>query len=244
MNPTYLLALGTAVPLVKMPQAKMADFMTHILHLAPTEARKLKALYRQTAIEHRYSVLHDFEQINSQFYVSGEAPFPTTAARMQLYEQEALPLAVAAVEDLRQNLRENAVSDTLHDISHLITVSCTGMYAPGLDIQLIEHYELSRGIHRTAINFMGCYASFNALKVGQAICQSQPEARVLIVGVELCTLHLQKSALEDDLIANSLFGDGAGAVLLSAHPQGKKNLCLSNFASSLLPQGKTEMAWH
>ncbi|NJL15068.1 MAG: type III polyketide synthase, partial [Microscillaceae bacterium] len=66
----------------------------------------------------------------------------------------------------------------------------------------------------------------------------------VIVGVELCTLHLQKSALEDDLIANSLFGDGAGAVLLSAHPQGQKNLCLSNFASSLLPQGKTEMAWH
>jgi predicted naringenin-chalcone synthase len=243
---THIIAIGLAVPPVKMPQKEMAEFMAKILNLNSQETRKLKVIYRATAIENRYSVLNDFSlQGISSFYKDEDAVFPSTSERMKIYEQEAIKYAqIAAEKCITQATQNHSNSFSKTDITHLITVSCTGMYAPGIDIELIERLGLSYSVQRTAINFMGCYASFNGFKVADAICKSNPEAKVLMVGVELCTLHLQKSAEDDDLISNAIFGDGAGAVLFEANSQAYKSLKLESFFCGLLPSGKKEMAWN
>ncbi|MEL6944146.1 MAG: type III polyketide synthase, partial [Bacteroidota bacterium] len=122
--------------------------------------------------------------------------------------------------------------------------SCTGMYAPGIDIELIQALDLPTHTKRTAINFMGCYAAFNAIKTAHQIVESDSNAQVLIVAVELCSLHFQKKKDDDTLLANALFGDGAGALLISGKANEETlNLRLDNFYCDLAIQGKQEMAW-
>jgi predicted naringenin-chalcone synthase len=158
---------------------------------------------------------------------------------MDLYKKEALKLGVMAVTELL----DEAPGFEKENITHLITVSCTGFYAPGLDIELIEAMDLPKNIQRSAINFMGCYAAFNAIKLGDAICRADKAARVVIVCVELCSIHFQKLKDDDNLLANTLFGDGAAAVLLSSQPAKGLNLLLENFYCDLAFEGKQEMAW-
>ncbi|EAY28252.1 type III polyketide synthase [Microscilla marina] len=239
MNKTYIHSIGTANPVHQIAQQTTAEFMVKFLELSPREARKLQLLYRATSIDYRYSVLEDYAKTNDfDFYPNTGNTFPSTAQRMQQYEKHAATLATAAVANcLPANF-------SVTEITHLITVSCTGMYAPGLDIELVEKLGLAHSVQRTCINFMGCYAAFNALKIADIICRATPKAKVLVVGVELCTLHFQKSTAKDDLVANAIFADGAAAVLLQGHPPAHKAIALEGFYCDLEPDGKGDMAWH
>ena len=120
------------------------------------------------------------------------------------------------------------------------------MYAPGLDIELVQALGLRPDVRRTCVNFMGCYAAVNAVKLADAFCRADAAARVLIVSVELCTLHFQKSPEEDHLISNALFGDGAAACLVQAAPLPNEapSLALTAFHCGLEPDGHDDMAWH
>ncbi|TAD99412.1 MAG: type III polyketide synthase [Bacteroidetes bacterium] len=238
MQKTHLVAIGTANPPYQIPQSSTADFMIQKLQLDTQEARKLKIIYRATAIDARYSVIDDYLKTKDfSFYPNDNSAFPSTEKRMKIYEQNACNLAIQAIE--------NAISPEIYPkITHLITVSCTGMYAPGLDIELTEKLPLSSHVQRTCINFMGCYASFNALKYADLICKAVPNAKVLIVGVEMCTLHLQFSKKDDDLVSNALFADGAAAVFLEANSTAEKTLILEDFYCDLAFQGKKDMAWN
>lgn len=239
----YLNAIGTAVPPIGLSQMQIAAFMATILQLEPNEQRKLQALYRSTKIEKRHSVLSDYGKQLGDFNFLPNTPdlepFPRISQRMALYKEQALPLVLEAISAC--NLSQMGCNYA--DITHLITVSCTGMYAPGLDIELVEQLGLPTTIQRTAINFMGCYGAFNGLKVADAICRANAHAKVLLVCVELCTIHFQKKSTEDHLLANSLFADGAAAVLIEATPRGGKPLKMKSFYCDLLPEGKNEMAW-
>ncbi len=235
---SYITAIGTAVPAHQFPQEEIARFMAKSLSMDEVEKRKLYALYKATKIQQRHSVLADYGQASPEgytFYPQNEQlePFPTVAARMALYKQYALPLCLQALANL-----------PLTNVSHVITVSCTGMYAPGLDIELVNHLGLAKTVKRTAINFMGCYGAFNGLKVANDICLAHPTAQVLVVCVELCTLHFQKKKEADFLLSNALFADGAAAVLVEAKPrQGQLALALDDFHCDLYPEGQQEMAW-
>jgi predicted naringenin-chalcone synthase len=235
----YITSIGLAVPENRFEQQQIADFMANALQLDATNQRKLKALYRSTKIQYRHSVLADYgKQLGSfDFYPNTPdlEPFPTTSQRMQAYRQYGLPLAISAAQDCLGALPNAA-------ITHIITVSCTGLYAPGLDIELVQALGLAGSTQRTAINFMGCYGAFNGLKVAQAIVKADPKAQVLVLCLELCTLHFQKIQKDDYLLSNALFADGAAAVLVEANPR-QKALALSNFICELMPQGKQDMAW-
>ena len=124
-------------------------------------------------------------------------------------------------------------------ITHLVTVSSTGMYAPGLDIELVQALGLSQNIRRTCVNFMGCYAAFNALKLAEAFCQADANARVLLVCTELCTIHFQKNPEDDHLVSNALFGDGSAACLVLGQPLPgpAPSLALRAFHCGLEPDG-------
>jgi len=244
--PSYLGAIGTATPPHRLAQPTIAGFMAEALELDADGTRKLRALYRVSGIEHRHSVLADYGRDNGayEFFPNtpGLEPFPSVGLRMAAYRREALPLALAAVRD---SLRQ-APGIEANSLTHLITVSCTGMYAPGLDIELVTALALPPSVRRTCVNFMGCYAAVNALRLANDICRADPAARVLVVSVELCTLHFQKSHDPDHLISNALFSDGAAACLVLGQPLPGPTPCLAlqAFHCGLAPEGVRDMAWH
>lgn len=236
-----IIAIGTASPPNRIEQLVVAELMINILQLSPAEARRLRALYQVTGIDNRYSVLGDFSVAPEQFEFFPKdinQAFPTTAQRMAIYRQHALSLVLSAVRNCLSALDDF----NLQDITHVITVSCTGMYAPGLDIELVHALNLSMTVKRTAVNFMGCYGVFNALRLANSICEAQIDACVLVVSVELCTLHFQKSNLMNDIVAASLFGDGAGAAIVRANKTEQK-LAFKAFHCDLIPSGSAEMTW-
>ncbi len=238
--PSFISAIGTALPEHLTPQTVIADFMIKNLKLNDEEEKKLRVLYRASGIKQRYSVLKDFgNNLNGQAFFSGDREFPSLKPRMVLYEKEALKLAALAIDRSRQRINLPVGSFT-----HLITVSCTGMYAPGLGIELVEKLGFNNSIQRTAINFMGCYAAFNALKLADQIVRADSEARVMIVCVELCSIHLQDAKDDNNILANSLFGDGAAAVIVTSGGFNSNEFQLECFHNDLAPSGKDEMGWH
>ncbi len=205
------------------------------------EADRLRALYRATGIKHRHSVIPDYSGQNRTFYPATEdlEPFPRVEQRMGLYQKKALPLVLEAISDCIEQIP----AFDLTSITHLITVSCTGMYAPGLDIELVEQLELNASVKRIAVNYMGCYAAVNAIRLADNICRSESEANVLIASVELCSIHFQKGNSQDNLLANALFGDGAAAVILTSKPPDDIAFQPQRFYCHLVNQGKKHMAW-
>jgi predicted naringenin-chalcone synthase len=129
------------------------------------------------------------------------------------------------------------------EITHLITVSCTGMSAPGLDLQVMELMELQNTIFRTSVNFMGCYAAIHALKLADAICKSDNKAKVMIVCTELCTLHFQREATMDNITSGMLFADGSAAALVTHDDFRATGLKIESFYSEIIPKGRKDMAW-
>ncbi len=240
---SYITAIGTAVPPNQITQTQVADFMAQGLQLEETEARRLRALYRASGIQTRHTVLSDYTRQPGEFEFygneAGMEPFPAIDQRMELYRRHATPLCIAAIRDCLNAYPEFEINR----LTHLITVSCTGMYAPGIDIEIIEQMGFPTNVQRTAINFMGCYAAFPALKTADHICRANPEAQVLIVCVELCSIHFQKHRTDDHLLANALFADGAAAVLVQAQPT-PNALQLKSFYGDIIPVGKKDMAWH
>lgn len=241
-------AIGTANPEYRIPQEQILGFMANAFALDETNRARLKSLYDHSGIDYRYSVIPDFGEIDpdrfSFFAPSSDLePFITTEKRLQLYQQKAATIALKAVH----NCLEPYGRDILQSITHLVTVSCTGMYAPGIDIDLVEQLGLKRTVERTCINFMGCYGAINGLKAADHICRSNPEAKVLVVCIELCTLHFQKLNTLDNWVASSLFSDGAAAVLVEHGKNCIRQapvLNLTNFYSEFIPEGRDEMGWY
>lgn len=210
---------------------------------APTEIekRKLRFLYQQSGIAQRYSVISDYSRPveDWKFYSQTEnlEPFPSLEQRMMIYNKQAPLLSVDAIRDCLNHVHDPK------KITHLITVSCTGMSAPGLDLQIMELMDLEKNIFRTSVNFMGCYAAIHALKIADAICKSEQQAQVLIVCTELCTLHFQREATLDNITSSLLFGDGSAAVLMCGDENEHEGLYIDRFYSEIIPKGKRDMAW-
>lgn len=244
MTKSYIAAIGVANPPYSASQEDAARFMNETLGLEGSRRRRLSQLYQATGIRRRHSALADFLRVRGEFEFFSNAadlePAPDVAQRMALFRAAGVPLAVAAAEDC---LRQSDLGDR-RAITHLIAVSCTGLYAPGLDIDLVDALRLAPETQRTGVNFMGCYAAFNALKVADACCRADPAARVLIVCLELCTLHFRKHTSLDQLYANALFSDGAAALLVQAQPGPGFSFSLEAFHCDLARDGKDDMAWH
>ena len=241
---TFITAIGTANPIHKRSQAYAADFIANLMGLSATKQKRLVTLYTNSGIDYRYTVLEDYTKEFQDFTFFPPSadfePFPTTAARMDVYKKEAIELAISAVNNCLKNLSNFSLSK----VTHLITVSCTGMYTPGIDIGLVKRLNLNSYTQRTAINFMGCYGAFIGLKTANAICKADPDATVLLVCVELCSLHVQKDQQLDNVFANLLFGDGAAAAIIQSEKTDTAALALEQFHNELIPDTNEEMAWH
>ena len=236
-----IISIGTALPQYKNKQDDILKFMQLVFAMSNVENRKLKFLYHHSGIDYRYSVIPDYsnEIDNWKFYPKTEnlEPFPQLEHRINLFNQHAPSLSVDAIQScIHENISSN-------DITHLITVSCTGMSAPGLDLQIMELMDLPKNIYRTSVNFMGCYAAIHALKMADAICSQEKNAKVIIVCTELCTLHFQKEPTLDNITSSLLFGDGSAAALVTNNDHQKKGLRLDHFYSEVITKGKKDMSW-
>jgi predicted naringenin-chalcone synthase len=213
--------------------------MQRVYALSDTEQRKLKFLYRQGGIDTRYSVIPDYSlpATEWEFYSPTEnlEPFPRLEKRMEWYRQYAAQLSMAAITNCTQKIPGQT-------ITHLITVSCTGMSAPGLDLELLELLGLPATTFRSSVNFMGCYAAIHALKIADAFCRADQNATVLIVCTELCTLHFQKEPTVDNMTSSMLFADGAAAMLVTGKEE-QEGLNIDHFYSMVSLKGKKDMAW-
>jgi prepilin-type processing-associated H-X9-DG protein len=239
---SYITAIGIANPPNRFSQSKIADFMVKAMQLNQNESRLLHTIFKASGIEFRHSVLEDYGlEKDFTFYSNSPdfEPFPTTEKRLSVFRDHVLTLSSNAVD----NMLQSVPSFNINEVTHLIVVCCTGMYAPGLDIDLVKKYNLSPFVHRTGINFMGCYAAFNAIKVADAFCHQDENAKVLVVCTELCSLHFQKKPTEDNLLANALFADGSAALLVESKTQQKLRLKPESFHTSLVAESDHDMAW-
>jgi len=235
-----IISIATAVPRFCHRQENILQFMSSVYGLDEVEKRKLSFLYRHSDIEKRYSVIDDFSQPMSEWdFIPTDwaEEFPSLEERLKIFRDEAPSLSIQAINDCIEGFIAPK------DITHLITVSCTGMSAPGLDLQVAEAMQLPDDIFRTSVNFMGCYAAVHALKLAKLICDSAPNANVVIVATELCTIHFQKEYTLDNASSSLLFSDGSAAVLVSNNIKSKNALSLKGFYSKVAYKGKKDMAW-
>jgi predicted naringenin-chalcone synthase/4-hydroxybenzoate polyprenyltransferase len=242
-NPlSYLAAIETAVPDYAYSQESLTAFYLKSTDDL-THKRKIRIVAGKTGIDTRYSVIADFDKEPEEYEFFNKTstllPEPSLTQRMQLYQQHATSLSKKAIEKIKgfENIKK--------DITHLITVTCTGLFAPGLDVELMRELDLNPRIQRSSVNFMGCNAAIIALKNADAICRSEPDAKVLIVCTELCTIHFQKQYNDDYLLSNLIFGDGAASVLVTSKPSGGylHEVKIDAFNSMILHNGYSDMAW-
>jgi predicted naringenin-chalcone synthase len=235
LTQAWLNRIGTAVPSHDI-HAEFVDFARSAL----ADARS-RALFNRMAelagIEHRFSFFapgpkpHDHILDSGGFYV--RRAFPSTAARMALYRDAARTLAGQAIGALDMQAERDA-------ITHLIVATCTGFTAPGLDFDIMRDANLAPSVERTMVGFMGCFAAVNALKLARHIVRSEPDAKVLVVNLELSSLHLQEQWELEKMLSFLLFGDGCGAYLVSAQPFG---LVLERFHAEVLPRTSELITW-
>jgi predicted naringenin-chalcone synthase len=219
------------------------NFMQQVYAANETDKRKMRFLYQQSGIRQRYSTIADYSKPIQEwrFYPQSEnlEPFPGIEQRMTMFARQAPLLSMNAIRNCLQQVHDHKNKT----ITHLITVSCTGMSAPGLDLQLMELLGLEKNIFRTSINFMGCYAAIHGLKIADAICRSDRHAQVLVVCTELCTLHFQREATMDNIASSLLFGDGSACALITSDEHSARGLHLDSFYSEIISKGKSDMAW-
>lgn len=243
-NRNVIASIGISPAKYCYKQDDLLEFM-HNEYKDNQTKRKLNILFKQSGIQERYSTIPDFNYHLEEKVLLKQGKVPNIQERLDIFKNHALPLATQAIKNAFENI-ENTFN--IKQITHIITVSCTGIYAPGLGADIIEYYKLPITTFQTGINFMGCNAAFPALRIADLIVSKDKDAIVLIVFVELCTLHFQSKNDNDNLLANTIFSDGAAAIIVTNPKKLDYHnfnlLQIGNFSSITLSQGKHLMAWN
>ncbi len=242
--PAYLHQISTALPEFCYTQDFARDCMKSWTEVNRTQ-RIIQSIYDRSGIDCRYSACGDFVPGREpQLFKPGPDGIPVspgTGERNALYATASRELAVR----LARKTLEAAPEFSPQDITHIIFTSCTGFANPGPDFHIIRELGLSQRVERYTLGFMGCYAAFPTLRMAAQFCEANPKAVVLVMCLELCSLHLQMSDRPDNILANSLFGDGAAAAIISARKPrpGRPAFRVCDFSSSLIPSAEQDMAW-
>ncbi len=238
MTQVWINRIGTAVPPHDI-HAEFVDFALSALTQDPHRQALFARMAAMAGIEHRYAIFEPGPKPRDTILDAGgfyrRGAFPSTGQRMALFPPHALALSMRAIDALDIEAERDR-------ITHLIVASCTGFSAPGLDHDIMRAARLPDGVERTMVGFMGCFAAVNALKLARHIVRSEPDSLVLVVNLELSSLHLQER-FEDlpRMLSFLLFGDGAAACLVSATPTG---LALGKFRATVIPRTADLITWH
>jgi predicted naringenin-chalcone synthase len=245
-----LAGIGTAVPAMRLTQAEALAVARTVCCRTDEQATWLPGLYAHSGIDTRHVAFDPavFRDICDGTGLSA-SPFlptdelddrgPTVGQRMRHYTERAGPLAVRAA---RTALADSGVDAAR--ITHLVTVSCTGFRAPGVDVEIIKHLGLSATVQRTHVGFMGCHGALNGLRVARAFVESDPATRVLLCAVELCVLHYHYDWSPQKMVANALFADGAAAVVAVPTAAAPAHAwCVASNGACLFPDCEDAMTW-
>ncbi|GLJ80615.1 type III polyketide synthase [Microbacterium imperiale] len=254
-----ILSIGTAVPPAVLEQDAVRDLFASQPGIGRLSQRLVRAAFDASAIETRHTVLTELADALAGRSTATLADDPATAAERLPVVDDAgrllspptgarndtyIATAPALFADAaRQALAEASVDPA--DVTHVVTVSCTGMFAPGPDYRLVRDLGLPTSVERYHLGFIGCAAAVPALRAAARMCAAQPEAVVLVVCAELCTLHFRVADDPDQILAASLFADGAAAAVVSADPsrRGERWLDLERFATAVTDDGERDMTW-
>jgi predicted naringenin-chalcone synthase len=244
-----ILGMGTAVPATRLSKTEAEQVARAMCCSTAEHAELVAALYRQAGIDSRHilfdqsvvrDVLDGTRHTGSPYLPAGaDNPGPATSVRMKTYEEHALPLALRAAEAALTDARMDAAS-----ITHVVTVSCTGFQAPGVDVGLIKRLGLRSTTERTHVGFMGCHGALNGLRVARAFADADRTARILVCAVELCSLHYHYGWNPKRMVANALFADGAAAVVGGRAKEGDDAWEVAASGSCLFPDSEYAMTWH
>lgn len=246
-RPPVLRSLQTIVPDTVLVQEQVRDVFARQPDLGRLAQRIVTTSFNVSGIDTRHTVI---DELSSDADVPDPVFFdhrtglllaPGTKARNDFYTREAAKLFVAAA---RRAIESDPDVEPA-DVTHVITVSCTGFHAPGPEYEIVRALGLSDAVQRFHLGFMGCYASMPALRAASQFCAADENAVVLVVSVELCTLHLRSSEDPDTIVASSLFADGAAAGIVTARdlPSPTTGLSLDRFHTAIAPEGEKDMAW-
>lgn len=240
-----LIDIATASPPYKVDQAKAAEELKNRMDGKGALSRMIDMAATYSGIDNRCVVVPDAEtESNNKFFTDerGEHFNPDTKSRMDMYEEWSVKLTSQAVDKL---LKKSEINP--EEIDRLITISCTGFFAPGIDYHLINNFNLPKSIKRTHIGFMGCAAALIGVNsVWESLSlQKEKQSTTLLVSVELCSLHLQTNASRDNILANMIFADGAAAGIFTNKYYGNNKPHLKIIATqSILFENSAEfMGW-
>ncbi|WP_258132305.1 type III polyketide synthase [Microbacterium sp. MYb62] len=246
-RPPVLRSLQTIVPDTVLVQEQVRDVFAQQPDLGRLAQRIVSTSFNVSGIDTRHTVIDelslDSDTTDPVFFDrrTGRLLAPGTKARNDLYAREAAKLFIEAA---RRSIDADPDLEPA-DVTHVITVSCTGFHAPGPEYEIVRALGLSDAVQRFHLGFMGCYASMPALRAASQFCAADENAVVLVVSVELCTLHLRSSENLDTIVASSLFADGAAAGIVTARdlPSPSTGLRLDRFHTAIAPEGEKDMAW-
>lgn len=246
-RPPVLRSLQTIVPDTVLVQEQVRDVFAQQPDLGRLAQRIVTTSFNVSGIDTRHTVIDELSlesEVTEPLFFdrhTGRLLAPGTKARNDVYAREAARLFIDAAQ--RALDAEPAIGP--EDVTHVITVSCTGFHAPGPEYEIVRALGLSDAVQRFHLGFMGCYASMPALRAARQFCLADEDAVVLVVSVELCTLHLRSSEDPDTIVASSLFADGAAAGIVTARdlPSTSSTLQLDRFHTAIAPEGEKDMAW-
>lgn len=235
-------SIGTALPATSAPQPELRAFFARQPGADRLTRRLIGGAFDASGIQTRHTALESLAGSPDGVFIDEDGTLlsPTTGVRNDLYRRAAPPLAAAAARDALT--RGDVAAD---QITHVITVSCTGFFAPGLDYHLVRDLGLPPDVERTHLGFMGCAAALPALRLASQIAEGRTRAVVLVVCVELCSLHVRETSDPEQVVAASVFADGAAAALVTAGDISRDTggLVLDRFATALTREGESDMSW-
>ncbi|MDX2377953.1 type III polyketide synthase [Microbacterium sp. LRZ72] len=239
--PAHILGIGTAVPPSLIDQPAVRDLFLAQPDVDRLTARLIGAAFDQSAIDSRHTVLPELVTGGSNFVDADSRMIqnPATGARNDVYAREAPDLFATAA---RAALAQADVPAS--SVTHVVTASCTGFFAPGPDYRLVRDLDLDPAVERDHLGFLGCAAAFPALRTASRICAADPSAVVLVACGEICTIHIRVSDDPEQIVASAVFADGAAAAIVSASPSATaRTLELDGFGTSITSEGEDDMRW-
>ncbi|HLT66658.1 MAG TPA: type III polyketide synthase [Microbacterium sp.] len=236
----HLMSIGTATPEARLSQPATRDFFRAQPGVDRLTSRLIGAAFDHSAIDTRYSVIGGIGEEATDFAEDGVLRSPTTGERNAFYRREAPSLTARAA---RQALERSGFEAA--DVTHVVTASCTGFFAPGPDYLLVRDLGIRLTAERTHVGFMGCAAAFPALRAAARICAAQPGSVVLVACTELCSLHIRSSRDPEQIVASAVFGDGAAAAVVASAPPrtGAPRLEIGEFSTAITSEGEADMDW-
>jgi alkylresorcinol/alkylpyrone synthase len=236
-----ILSIGTATPPTTITQDRIRDFFAQQPGTDRLTQRLIRATFDAAEIERRHTVIPDLGEGGGEgIFVDAQGVLraPGTALRNAEYIRQA--------PELSQRAAQTALDEagmTASRITHVVTVSCTGCFAPGPDFRIVRDLGLAETTERYHLGFIGCAAAFPALRAAERFCAAQPDAAVLVVCTELCSLHIRPSSSPDQIVSSSVFADGSAAAIVTAAAGDRAGLDLERFGTTLTSEGETDMAW-